>query len=148
MPEPSPLSPEQSAQPSAKPVPSVPVTLRRLQQLYGLGLGAHALPALLLGLPLGARLHYPPDLTPLLVLVALGCAALSLYLAWRQSREPAQGPQADGRLSAATLLASGAGVPLLLASVLWHSNALLPLLGLAALAWAIAWWWLRLWAQR
>ncbi len=119
----------------------------RLQQLYGLGLSAQVLPALLLGVPLGSQLYYPPDLGRMMVLVALGCSLLSLCLAWQQSRQVRQQP--DSRLSAALLLASATGVPLLLASVLWRQEvALWWLLPLAGLCWVVSWWWLALWANR
>lgn len=127
--------------------PALPVTLGRLRQLHSIGLAALALPALLLGVPLGWGLHYPPGLGRLLALVGLGCTLLSLYLAWRQSREAAPHGQPDSRLGAALTLASATGVPLLLASVLWRQAAALwPLLALSAVAWALSWWLLGVWA--
>lgn len=123
--------------------PTVPVTLQRLRQLYAVGLGALALPALLLGVPLGSQIHYSAELGRLLALVAVGCTLLSFYFSWRQSKEGLP----ESVLSAALTLASATGVPLLLASVLWHQAAALwPLLGLALVAWGASWALLSVWA--
>lgn len=129
---------------------AAPVTLRRLRRLYGLGLTAQLLPALLLGLPLGSRLSTPAEFAWLFSGVGGLCSALGLWLAWRQSKETPSDPlRSDSRLSAALLLAAAAGVPLLLSSLLWRQPAALAgLLPLGALSAAVSWYWLSLWAAR
>ena len=130
------------------PVPAAPpppATFGRLRGLYLLGLGALALPGVLIGLPMGVvlRSDWAPGITWLLAGAALLCSLLSLSLAWRQSRSPDPG----STLSAAVLLASAPAVPLLMACVLWRrTDALTLLLPLSALALILGWALLRSWA--
>lgn len=122
-----------------------PATFGRLRGLYLLGLGALALPGVLVGVPLGFALRpgWAPEITWLLVGVALLCSLLSTGLAWRQSRSREPG----STLSAAVLLASAPAVPLLMACALWRrADALTLLLPMSALALALGWALLRGWA--
>lgn len=130
--------------PDPTPTP-LPATFERLRGLYLLGLGALALPGVLIGLPMGSLLRpsWTPGITWLLAGVALLCSLLSLTLAWRQSRSPEPGSV----LSAAVLLASAPAVPLLMACALWRrADALTLLLPLSALALLAGWALLRGWA--
>ncbi|WP_293913119.1 hypothetical protein [Deinococcus sp.] len=130
----------------AEAKPAAPATLRRLRGLYLLGLGALALPGVLIGLPLGFMLQprWSNEITALLAGVAALCAALTLWLAWRQSRSPESG----SRLSAAVLVASAPAVPLLMACALWRrSDALSLLLPLALVAFGLGWAMVQGWAE-
>jgi hypothetical protein len=129
----------------AEPVPAAPATLGRLRGLYLLGLGALALPGVLIGLPLGFALRprWDTEITTLLGGVAAFCAMLTLWLAWRQGRSPESG----SRLSAAVLVASAPAVPLLMACALWRrSDALALLLPLALIAFGLGWAMVQGWA--
>ena len=131
--------------PTLPAAPPPPATFGRLRGLYLLGLGALALPGVLIGLPVGFVLRpgWGAGITWLLVGVALLCSLLSLTLAWRQSRSPEPGSV----LSAAVLLASAPAVPLLMACALWRrTDALTLLLPLSALALLAGWALLRSWA--
>ena len=124
-----------------------PATFERLRGLYLIGLAALALPGVLIGVPLGFALspRWPTYIVWLLWSVALGCALLTLWLAWRQARQVLPG----SKLSAAVLVASAPAVPLLMACALWRSGlALLILLPLAMLGFGAGWAMLRSWAAQ
>lgn len=133
--------------PEAAAAPPPPATFARLRGLYLLGLGALALPGVLIGVPLGFALQprWTTQIIWLLFGVAALCAVLALWLALRQVR----GQEPGRKLSAAVLLASAPAVPLLLACLLWRrGDALMLLLPLAALAFGVGWLCLRRWAER